>query len=386
MKTALESIRKVTRFCLAGFLWLHASFLISPQPVIFSRLAQFVHFTTAEVVLLTLLLLFSFIAGSGFWKGFMNLTYIYLFPFVVAGYLLWGCGRLLWWIAKSFSPEAKMKVIEVEKTPAQLTVSAQAQTSTAPDANQWNFRNVLLVLSRPLRRFTLLWCVLLLVTTHTVLLWLGLAVVLAHLARAAFRILKITLFSAKWFTKIIQAMADGIEANLAKLESITNDCAPTPELNSLWNTIQGYPKVFGFLKDGALISQWAWILCGAFLTIVYLYLAVLFSFAYYGIGRINGTAFAWPEALVTSIFIPFYVADLPHILAMRILGGLHCAILLAASIGTLAGYVRRRLKSLHTVATIVSVRFEDEKLRQKYDILQKKFATAASSTQSINQP
>jgi hypothetical protein len=386
MKTALENIRKVTRFCLAGFLWLHAFFLISPQPVVISRLAQFVHFTTAEVVLVTLLVLFSFIAGSGFWKGFKNLIYIYLFPFVVAGYLLWGCCRLLWWIAKSFSPEAKTKVIVAEQSPAQLIVTAQAQTSAAPDANRWNSQKVLLVLSRPLRRFTLVWCVLLLLTTHTVLLWLSLAVVLVHLARAAFRILKITLFSAKWFTKIIQAMADGIEANLAKLESITNDSAPTPELKTLWNTIQGYPKVFGFLRDGALISQWAWILCGVFLTVVYLYLAVLFSFAYYGIARINGTAFGWPEALVTSVFIPFYVADLPHILAVRILGGFHCAILVAASIGTLAGYVRRRLKSLHTVATIVSVRLEDEKLREKYEILQKKFAAAANSTQSINQP
>jgi len=34
------------------------------------------------------------------------------------------------------------------------------------------------------------------------------------------------------------------------------------------------------------------------------------SFAYYGIARVESVDLSWPEALVTSLFVPFTIGDL----------------------------------------------------------------------------
>jgi len=77
------------RFCLAVFLWSHAFFLLNIQ----SRIAEYirgrVHVTTAEAILFVLLLTFSFVAGSGFGQTFVNLVYIYFFPFVLLFYAVY---------------------------------------------------------------------------------------------------------------------------------------------------------------------------------------------------------------------------------------------------------------------------------------------------------
>jgi hypothetical protein len=52
---------------------------------------------------------------------------------------------------------------------------------------------------------------------------------------------------------------------------------------------------------------------------VYLYLAVLFSFVYVGMSRLEGVQLHWVTALVTSVFIPFQCGDLPNVLGVSLL-------------------------------------------------------------------
>jgi len=235
-------------------------------------------------------------------------------------------------------------------------------------------------LLRPLRRFTFLWCILLLVTTHITVVWLCLVVVLFHLTRDIGRILKALFFSDPWLRKAGATLIAGIDTALAGIAIVTPDTSPTQELKNLWNQLNLWTKVIPFLKDSYLVSRWAWLLGILFFGSLYAYIAVLFSFAYYGIARVNGVSYSWPDALVTSLFIPFFVAELPSVLVLRALGGLHCALVVGVGIGTFVNYVQRRLRSIHAAAMTISERLADQNIREKFLILEAKLATTPTAT------
>ena len=77
MAALSESIRKITTFLLAVFIWLHALFILNVQSTLGARCAQYLRLTISETILLALLVIFSFASGSGFWKPFRSLLYIY---------------------------------------------------------------------------------------------------------------------------------------------------------------------------------------------------------------------------------------------------------------------------------------------------------------------
>jgi hypothetical protein len=79
MATLSELIRKTTTFFLALFLWLHAIFFLTVPSSVTARSIRLLRLTSSELVLFGLLLVFSFLTASGFWKTFRSLVYIYFF-------------------------------------------------------------------------------------------------------------------------------------------------------------------------------------------------------------------------------------------------------------------------------------------------------------------
>ncbi len=104
-----------------------------------------------------------------------------------------------------------------------------------------------------------------------------------------------------------------------------------------------------------------------------MYLAFLFSFAYYGIAKVNHLSYSWSDALVASIFIPLFVSDLPKLLVIKVLAGLHVLLVVTVGLGTIVGYLRRKLDSVQKAATDLRTRFEDKDLKEKYSILERQF-------------
>src|SRR6266550_8983889 len=94
----VDLVRKTTRFSLAAFLWLHGLFLLNLHPDFLSKLSHLLHLTAIEVVLFTLLVVFSFVAGTGFWQGVGNFLYVYFFPFIL---LFYAC-KLLFYGLRAF--------------------------------------------------------------------------------------------------------------------------------------------------------------------------------------------------------------------------------------------------------------------------------------------
>jgi hypothetical protein len=388
MAAVSESVRRITTFFLALFLWLHALFFLNFQSALIAQSAQFLRLTTSEVVLFVLLVVLSFASGSGFWKPLLSVLYIYAFPFVLLMYFFRWCFLLLRtlhkWPKKQANPlPQQASTVEEKEVPIAATLPAPAEDRT--DLKE-QAAEVFQFLLRPFRRFTFLWCILLLLTTHLAIVRLCLIVVLFHLLRDIVRTLKFMLFSEPLLRKIGNALFAGVEPALAGIAIVTADTPPTAELRSAWNQVNIWTKIVNFLKDQYLVSRWAWalgILCFGFL---YTYFAILFSVAYYGIARVGGVAFQWPDALITSLFIPFLVTDLPKLPVMRLLGGIQCMLVVAVGISTLVNFIKRRLRSIHNAAVDIGNRLNDQNMRDKFLLLEAKLATTTTSVPPTAEP
>jgi hypothetical protein len=326
-------------------------------------------------VLLILLVTFTFVAGSGFWRTLSNLTYIYFFPFVLLAYLVYGSFRIALFTGRSLTSKPKEAGREskqgISRLPSTLTLSAPV--SERGDVGMGKkVLATLRVLARPFHKFTFLWCLLLILSTHKQIIWLALGVLLLHMARTVYRVVKFSVFSKSWLVKIDDGIRTVINTTLDKLALINFETAPVAELKNLWNQLRAFEAAVRFIENSSAFSRWTWLACGAVLLSIYGYLAFLFSFAYFGMARVAGTPLSWPNAFVTSLFIPFYVGDLPKAFGLRLLGGIHCSLVVTVGVGTIVNYFRQRIESLRSVATLVTVRLSAEDTRERYLILQKK--------------
>jgi hypothetical protein len=379
MTPLFENIRKATTFLLAVFLWLHAFLFLNLQAPLISKCVQILHLTASEIVLFSLLLIFSCVTASGFWKTLLSLTYIYFFPFVLLAYVFYGCFLVLQTINRWFvvqigqaKPTTNALVVEQKRSTNASALPATSGSQAAGSKNR--ITELLGFLLKPFRRFMVLWCILLVVATHTTIVWLCLTVVLANLTRKMFFMLRVVLFSDPWLKKIEPAFLAGLNTTIAALTAVTREAAPTAELKNLWTQVSGWKKILEFLKDSYLLSMWAWFLGVVLLISVYIYVGVFFSFAYYGIARVSGVSYSWPDAAVTSLFIPFFISELPKILAARLLGGVHCALVVTLGVGTFLKFLRRKLEGIRSAAADLSDRFADQTISEKYIILEAMFS------------
>ncbi len=221
------------------------------------------------------------------------------------------------------------------------------------------------------------WCILLLVTTHSLVFSVCLFVVLLQLARKIAFIGNSLIRCDDWLKKIGSASFDGFTKVLEGLAAVTPDAAPNPELKSLWHQVDFWRKIPDFLMEPYLMSRWAWFLLIVISGSLYLYVSFLFSFAYYGVARVSGVLLSWPDALVTSIFIPFYVSALQKY-PLKLVGGVHCTLVLAIGVGTVVNFFRTKLDAIRSAAAAHRDRLAEGDIREKCRILEGKFSNAAS--------
>jgi len=378
---ASDGVRRATTFFLAAFLWLHALFLLNYQSVLLSRIAQLIHLTASEVLLFCLLLILSCLSASGFWRMVRSLAYIYFFPFVLFGYLLY----LLFLVLRSLNSWFRRQVpaplggsLAVDKRDRSIvppSVPSDLNSSTGARTRAGELLRFVLL---PFHRFMLLWCVLLLVTTHSVVVWLCLGVVMVQLGRKIFFIVKVLFFSDAWFRKYGPLLFGGLRRTLAEVAALAPD-APDTKLKTLWNQLNLWKRILDFLQNPYLMARWAGVLGFVVFACIYVYISALFSFAYYGIARVSGIAYSWPDALVASLFIPFFVTELPKLFAVRLLGGIHCTLVVAVGVGTIMNFLRRRLNAIRSAACELSDQYADVRVREKYVLLEQKFSAVGST-------
>lgn len=380
--SAADRARKVTTFFLALFLWLRAVLFLEFQSALVTKLSGLIKLTTSEVVLFLLLITFSLLAGSGFWRMVLSLLYIYFFPFVLFWHLLRNFVLLLrlmnaWFNAQRGTPPATPTVTIQAATTTPPVISADKETPKKKSETLWRY------LLRPFRSFTLLWCILLLVTTHRWILCICLAVVAAQLARKIFFVLKLLFFSDVWWQKYRFAIFAGLQKSLNALDALTPEVGPSNELKSLFNQLNLWEKILRFLSDPYLMSRWGALIVAAVFGTIYAYFGLLFSFVYYSLAYLWGASFAWTDAIVTSEFIPFLITDLPKMAIVRLVGGIHCTLIVAIGVGTVVSFFRRKLEDIRKGAEDMNKRLADQSVREKYLILEQKASMPVTPTPKV---
>jgi len=141
-----------------------------------------------------------------------------------------------------------------------------------------------------------------------------------------------------------------------------------------------WEKVARFLGNKYLLSRWAGLLVGAFYVCIYVYVALLFSFVYFGIARVTGLKVAWSEAALDSMFILVYVTELPNTFFMRAAGGVQWTLIVVLGFGTFWNYFHRRLEAVHTGAIEIAGLLASESVRAKYKLLESKVKPAKTTT------
>jgi hypothetical protein len=384
MNSVVIIIRRLTRFLLASFLWLHALFFWNPHTRILPVLSRYIHLTLSEMTLFVLLFLFSVLGSSGWWNTVKSALYIYGFPFV----LLYRFFVLLFlvlkginaWLSRDQPAEdgptlTELIVLPSEAVPVPQAIAPAIPVTPATKKSPTAFSMV----SRPFRRFTVFWCALLLFATHDFVLWLSFAVVMCVLALRVLTILKLTLFSRSWLEKIGAAIYTRLNIMLGMLAVVTPKTEVNKELKDLWRQLNLWERVARFLGNKYLLSRWASLLVCAFYLCMYLYIALLFSFVYFGIARVSGLTMPWSEAAVDSTFILVYVRDLPKTFFMRLAGGLQWMLIVVSGFGTFWNYFHKRLEEVHIGAIKVGGLLTDEMVRAKYKLLESKVKPAKTT-------
>ena len=167
-------------------------------------------------------------------------------------------------------------------------------------------------------------------------------------------------------------MFAGLQKTMDTFDAIAPDVAPSNELKSLIGQLDLWEKILKFLTDSYLMLRWGALIMAAVLGTIYAYFAFLFSFLYHGLAYAWGVQFAWSDALVTSAFIPFLITDLPKVAVVRLVGGIHCALIVAVGVGTIVRFFRRKLDDVRKSAEEMRKRLTHQSVREKYLLVREK--------------
>ncbi len=173
----LKRIRSLTRFAVAVILWAHAIFLFDvPRATLAPRFER-LHTSEGEATVIALIAGFSILASYGWGKVTVDLIYIYFFPFICLYYLARllvraaiGLGGFVAPREPSESSEPPPYYVQIPRpilvSPTPQTAQPVAGSNTVEQKEEGFWDKVARHTLRPFRQFTLLWCLLLLLTTH----------------------------------------------------------------------------------------------------------------------------------------------------------------------------------------------------------------------------
>jgi len=389
MAQFLSWIRRACRFLLAFFLWSHALFILNVAPSLVPYASR-VKSNAAELTVLLLLAALTILASYGIGNVVVDAIYIYFFPFVFVFYcallLFKGIKRgyeAVWGQDEPLNVSLKQFVVAPQPTLVQAPPTQLAVTETPKGNAPAEKRSPFGIILRPFRKFLLLWCLLLLVTSHRELLLIALIVVLFQLCRLLIQVFALAVVSSNWLGELEQRIknyADDLISQVLLAKEITQD------FQKVFFSITALEIGLSLLRSRRRVVQWTMYLGTLFFLGIYMYLALIFSFAYYGVARAVNIPYDWTTSIVNSMFMPLTFGSLPSSNWIRALGGVHALAVLALSIGTIFGYIRQKLDSLHDVADELSKRLEEAEVRAKVAEMREKFQAAPSPPSAAPQP
>jgi hypothetical protein len=375
----MVTIRRLARFFLASLLWLHALLLFEVARPNLTPLAVRLHVNTGELVVISLIGAFSVLVAYGIGNLIVDLLYVYFFPFV----LLYHCGRVAYKLIRLLNRvfarlgNDEVSPIDLHNIPGWPSPVVQPSSFAAkppegsPASTKKQSRRIRQLVTTPFLRFSLLWCLLLLLTSRPVLLWIALAVVLLHIGRVLVAIVGVAVFSTNWLSQLEDRIRARAETWINHILA-ANDTAPPDGMTQTVSALASLQLALALLRNRQRVAQWATFLGLLVFGAVYLYLALLFSFAYCGVARLAHVPLTWSESLVSSIFIPFAFTDLPKNPWLKTLAGFHASFVVVLGVSTVFGYLQKKLNWVFSIADDLNSRLQQPDVRTKIIVVAEK--------------
>lgn len=371
----LQGFRRVARSIAALVFWAHALFALHVPVPLITRWAAKVNLTLPEASIIFGLALLTTLYSRGLWKFALDVGYIYVFPFVCI-YLL---ARLLFALVRFFFRLSEKESRGVQRSAPNRVVElkviappGQPEQPRLKAMTEGWWKKAISTSSLPFRQFALLWCLLLLLSSRPGLVWTALVVILFHLARSLIRMVGFTFVSFAWLGKLEALAKTRVEELLGRFAALPKDAELTGELKkSAWVLIAIRVGV-QLLDSRRQIWIGALALSVCVLAVLYANLALLFSFTYLGLAKVQGIQFTWSQAVVTSFFIPIAYSDLPQNFWLKMCGGFEWLLFFAMTLGVVATYFQKKFDSLYGLTSTLSSRFADAEVNAKMNELLEK--------------
>jgi hypothetical protein len=366
MPRLFSYMRKTVRFALAALLWTHGLFVLRSVPPLLAPLSTRLSLNGLEILICAALLATWLLSLRGVGGLLVDVIYIWFFPFVC----LW---LVIWFLIETVRAVRKLRrPLQVTQSSEGLIVHAgEATNPKAPNSSPVSVTAVIRGILKVVTHFAPLWCALIYATSRFGILKLALAALLVQIAKTAFLLIRASLSSRGWLSQLqdkIKEQADKLIATILAAK----DLELTQEIRNAYTSLTAMEVGIKFLSNRKRVMQWMLFIAGLFFATVYSYIAVLFAFGFYGTARLQHVPLALSKAIVTALFIPVSYSDLPPNFWLKFLAGMEWVFVVALGLGTVLGYLNRKLDPLYAVAEGLKSKLQTTEVRSQLTVLGEK--------------
>jgi hypothetical protein len=399
MQKFLRRLREILRFCAGAIFWIHAALLLNlPRPPL-EQLGTKFGFSATEMALVGFFVLIALLNGYGIDKFLIDVLYIYFFPFILLYYsaaksfkILVRSGRFACrfspseveeasWkeVLRLWIPSAQFAALESSKNSATKSIGAKPSIEPTKASSKWP-EKARRSIARPFVSFTAVWCLLALASTNTWILAVSTIVVSLH----AIRFFVTVALTAAWLHKRLAGAERRITTYVDRLVQIVLG-APT-NIDPAANVIQAV-SMLALLRTAAFLllrrSEITFLamLLGIFAYIVvYLRLALLFGFIYFGCSKLQHLPFGFVDSMTTALFIPLTFGNIPRNNLLELIGGVQTVFAVVLGFGAIKAYIQRKIDIFKKTATDLWTALNEEAVRVRLELWRGRTAAAPSES------
>jgi hypothetical protein len=349
-----KPIRKIARLIIAVIFWAHALLIFHAIPRFQLPSLHWAGLTNWDAIVITVIAFYTVFGPSGWFSVLFDAAWIYAFPLLLLIRIGWTGGRLT---VKFFQRHLKASAGSPHSAApcSSLEASSNAVSGEGERKKETDWWAILY-------RFATLWGILIIVSNNKVIIALGTAVTMVAAVRSCLMFRHSLAYSIQWIEKFENGTSTQLGTIISKLNSTGQDLSDE-DLRKAVQSLSGFEKILRFAGNKDLMMK-----CSVTLSLLlslpyYLYISALCSFAYLGMARLDGLSWHWSDAIVDSLFMPLAWPDLPHMLLIRILGGLQATILVFLSFKAVFGQIHRKTESLSHALSKLQAKLEKDEVR-----------------------
>ena len=377
--TRAHPIRKVVREMLAFAFWFHALYVFHIIPIEHLGIASVSSLYIYNAALISFIFYYSYFSDSGWFSVAYDLFYIYFWPFVMAFRCMWISSKSGYRFMKSRTvivPPGLIRrtIPSAEEKPEQIASITGDDSQSEPESSKKKRR-----LWRPLTQFNLLWSVLILTISNKIFICVASIIALIGAVKAMYSLWDLLADTSSWIDKLKSNFAAQMAEKIASVRMWEG--VETEKLTGDVNVLKMYQSAFTFIDQNRDFLAKCTIAVAAFITIpFYCYVSVLFSFAYFGLSKVESITWSWPSALSTSLYMPFAFTNLPHSFIIQTLGGLHAVAVTLMGWNIVSRNLSNKFERIATAATELRLPFEERVYQEKLQMFTQAVSLSASAT------